>query len=417
MFIGIVSQNPALFDCASAFTPRIEQSSPDTIVLDVSGLDRLHGSPKKIADVIARRASELGIAANIAVAANPDAAIHGARGLPGITVIPRGKEAAVLGRLPVELLQASPDILQTFDCWGIHTFRDLAALPEMGVAERLGPEGIRLQKLARGVGDRPLRPLIADIDFEESIELEHPITLLEPLSFVLARLLNQLCANLESHALALIEMRLCLGLENHTEHVRTLRLPTPMREPRTFLKWVQLDLNAHPPAAPIIKISIAAEPAKPRVTQNGLFVPLSPEPLKLELTMARIAGIVGENNIGSPELLDTHRPDAFRIKRFSGGAAKAASPRERQGSLSYRLFRPLRHAHVHAPGGHPTHISARGVQGKVLSFAGPWRSSGDWWTPDAWARDEWDIALTDGALYRVYRDRQTTRWFVDGTYD
>src|SRR2546429_6987718 len=51
---------------------------------------------------------------------------------------------------------------------------------------------------------------------------------------------------------------------------------------------------------------------------------------------------------------------------------------------------------------HPTYISAPGIQGKVLAFAGPWRTSGGWWTADAWSRDEWDIALSDGALYRIY---------------
>ena len=54
-------------------------------------------------------------------------------------------------------------------------------------------------------------------------------------------------------------------------------------------------------------------PVKPRAAQGGLFVPAAPEPVKLELTLARIRAIVGEGRVGSPELLDTHRPDAFRM--------------------------------------------------------------------------------------------------------
>jgi protein ImuB len=68
----------------------------------------------------------------------------------------------------------------------------------------------------------------------------------------------------------------------------------------------------------------------------------------------------------------------------------------------------------------------------VKAWAGPWRSSGEWWqVPDArlqprfdgsltqvgWDRDEWDVALSDGALYRIYRDRDRDRWFVDGIID
>jgi len=72
---------------------------------------------------------------------------------------------------------------------------------------------------------------------------------------------------------------------------------------------------------------------------------------------------------------------------------------------------------VQAPEGRPFHISARGVEGRVLTLAGPWRISGDWWTAAPWARDEWDVALTDGALYRIYFERPAGRWFVEGSYD
>ena len=66
-----------------------------------------------------------------------------------------------------------------------------------------------------------------------------------------------------------------------------------------------------------MKIFLAAEAARPRVSQGGLFCPISPDPEKVELTVARLAKIVGESNIGSPELLDTHRPEGFRMRRFA----------------------------------------------------------------------------------------------------
>jgi protein ImuB len=62
-------------------------------------------------------------------------------------------------------------------------------------------------------------------------------------------------------------------------------------------------------------------------------------------------------------------------------------------------------------------LSAPGIRGKIVQQAGPWRTSGDWWTTDPWARDEWDIELTNGALYRIYCDTQTGRWFIEGSYD
>jgi protein ImuB len=85
-----------------------------------------------------------------------------------------------------------------------------------------------------------------------------------------------------------------------------------------------------------------------------------------------------------------------------------------------RVFRPPRAALVAVQAGRPGFVTAAGVRGKVLELAGPWRSSGDWWTSDPWSRDEWDIALSDGALYRIFCDRlhcERGAWFVEGSYD
>src|SRR5207248_10739534 len=122
---------------------------------------------------LSRRFAEIGFTGSVAIASNPDAAVHAARGLPGVTIIPCGQEAARLADLPVQLLNPSPEMLETLDCWGIRTFRQLAAPPEIGIAERLGIEGVRLRKLARGAAQRPLRPVEPELVFEQSIELEY----------------------------------------------------------------------------------------------------------------------------------------------------------------------------------------------------------------------------------------------------
>ena len=69
-------------------------------------------------------------------------------------------------------------------------------MPEIALSERLGQEGIRLQQLARGCSSRSLVPVEPPLIFEEAIELEYPLVLLEPLAFLLGRLLEQLCARL-----------------------------------------------------------------------------------------------------------------------------------------------------------------------------------------------------------------------------
>ena len=412
--------NGNLIALASEFSPLVEQTAAGTVTLDASGLERLFGFPQEVAAAMARRASEVGVKANIALASNPDAAICAARGFAGISIVPYGDEAKYLGSLPVSLLAPSDELHETLQRWGIRRLQDLAGLPPLGIAERLGPEGLRLRELARGEADRKLVPLDLPLHFEDEIELEYPVDLLEPLAFLLARLVNGLATRLATRALATDELRLRLKLETRAMHERTLRLPVPTLDTKAFLKLLQLDLESHPPKEPIVHVWMAMNPVKPRAAQSGLFVLAAPEPVKLELTLSRIRAIVGETRVGYPELLDTHRPGAFRLRgqtRLSQGAVFA--PRGQSGPspvcLALRLYRPPRLARVALASGQPSFIAADGIRGKVLEYAGPWRSSGDWWTSDPWSRDEWDIALSDGALYRIYCAPQG--WFVEGAYD
>jgi protein ImuB len=173
-----------------------------------------------------------------------------------------------------------------------------------------------------------------------------------------------------------------------------------------------MDLEAHPPTAPTIALSLSLKPVHPRTVQTGIFLPVTPAPDKLELTLARIRGIVGENNVGIPQLRDTHHPQPFRLVTAQPHIANSQKPMAN--SQSFRYFRPPLPATVSLDGNRPQRLSAPGIQGKVLHSAGPWRTSGDWWTTTAWNRDEWDIALSNGALYRIYRDSQ---WFIEGSYD
>src|SRR5579863_1180672 len=419
----------ALLDCAQSFSPCVEDAACDTALLDLAGMESLLGPLPAIARGLRDRAAALGLEAHVAVASNPDTALLAARGSwvtglcgartpfdklragfarAGATVIPPGKEAERLGSLPLKVLFADHvaetneekdsaqykeathllevPMFEILDRWGIRTLHALAALPEVALSERLGQQGLRLQQLARGATSRTLVPVEAPLIFEEAVELEYPIVLLEPLAFLLNRLLDQLCARLASRALATQELRLTLGLSNltgiddelenvgipsesdgtaesptasqivssrQTKFVRKLSLPLPMLDAKVFLKLLQLDLNAHPPGAPIVKIHLAAEPARPRSAQGGLFLPPSPEPEKLELTLARIAGMVGENKVGALEMLDTHHTEGFRMRRFVAEAPGKSSHEKPPGGAegrstvtALRRFRPPRRASV-----------------------------------------------------------------------
>src|SRR5579864_2675456 len=205
---------PLLVECAAHFSPWVEQTTAgacgDSVVFDIRGLRLIHGAPAEIATAIERR---MGLHANLAIASNPDAALHAARWLKGTTVIPPRREAEMLAPLPLFLLGGSAEFARTLDVWGIRTFGELAALPGLGVAARLGEEGVAVQRLARGEGDRLLRLLKGALEFSEEFELESPVDLLEPLLLLLARLLQSICNRIAAHSLAANQLRLRLKLE------------------------------------------------------------------------------------------------------------------------------------------------------------------------------------------------------------
>src|SRR6185312_6682309 len=92
---------PLALECARGFSPYVEETAADTVIFDARGLEALHGPPDMLAREIERR---IGVPASIAIAGNPDAAMHAAHGSRGVTVIAEGREAEVLAPLPLNLL-------------------------------------------------------------------------------------------------------------------------------------------------------------------------------------------------------------------------------------------------------------------------------------------------------------------------
>jgi protein ImuB len=454
----------ALLDVAWSVSPRVEDTAADTIVLDLDGLAALFGADENIARELAQRASRVGVIPRIGVASNIEVAILAARGFAGITIISAGEEIERLGGLPVHVLSTGTEVLETLERWGVDTLRDLAALPVLQLSERLGQEGVRLHELARGACKRSLVLAEPNLRFEEEMELEDSVEELEPLSFLLGRLLDQLCARLEARALAVRAVHIRFELEPSfekdvqalkddsrkktaaKEYVKVLTLPVSVRDSKMLLKLLRLLLQADPPKAPIQKIVLVADSAPPRVAQSGLFVPCAPDPEKLELTLARLAKLVGDSNIGSPELLDTYRPETFRMSYFFASRERTKNRRRsgifvdaeerqqiRKTMIGFRAIRPSAPVNVELCEERPVCVCFRGMHGDVVVASGPWRGSGDWWQEDAWDQNEWDLAVDFGAahgqrgqsvgswpqcgVYRIYYDTLRRSWFVRGFYD
>ncbi len=421
MFGGLHSPSPlpradALVELAREFTPRVEARTPSPVLLDLHGLGRLWPTPDELGRALVAAASARSLETQVALAFSRTVALVLARSCPGLTIVPAGAEAAALAPLPLEKLALSQERQEILRRWGLRTIGDVARLPARGLAERFGPEGPRLVRLARGEDDGILVRTLPAECFETTLELEWPVEGLEPLAFLLGRVLEPLCESLRARGRKASALALAFGLVDGTTHARALAPATPSVEARTWRTLALLDLEAHPPRDAIIRITLRAEPTPARETQFSLLDPALPSPERLAETMARLHAWTAAGRSGAPQLVDTHRPGAFTIGSFAPGPARSAPIAAAAPRLALRAFRPPRPAHVVLKSGAPAFVAAAGVRGAVGASAGPWRASGDWWDV-AWSRDEWDVALAGEGVFRLFLDRLRGGWYVEGELD
>ena len=486
----------SLVDVARSYSPRVEVLSEQIVLLDLEGLTRLFGDASAIGERLRQSAVEQGHApVRVALAATRTAAILLATARPGVTVVPEGEEAAVLAPLPLRTLTAvaalafrvpspesrapsrgarsssteprilgrrslvrlraerygetstklgersrgeggpNPDALAVLSRWGLRTLGDLAALPAADLSARLGQAGVWWQRLARGEAPGPLVPTAVEELFEASLELEWPIEGLEPLSFILTRLLDPLCQRLERRDRGAAVLHVRLRLVTRALHLRSLQLPAPMRDPKVLRTLLLLDLESHPAPAGIDVVTIAIDPTPGRIVQESLLTRARPAPEQISTLLARLQALMGEGRCGSPALVDSHRPGAFAMTPFRVVDEPRASERDACPAATLRRFRLPIPARVLIEHGRPISVRTdrQSLQGgRVQTSAGPWRTSGEWWKTAAapaateldalrgrvgWNRDEWDVALSDGAIYRVFEDRDSGRWFIDAIVD
>jgi protein ImuB len=417
----------AILECAGTFSPRVEDRSNDhalVCLVYIAGTEKLFGTPLMFAKCLQLRLKELAITASIAVSVNAHAAVCLARGHSSrthVAVIAAGEESAALAPLPLTVLDLCEEHAETFLLWGIHTLGMLADLPENALIARMGQEGKRLRQLARGEMPHLFLPVEPEFDLEERIELDAPVELLDSLLFVVGVMLEQLIVRAAARILALASVTITLALDGGTTHTRTVRPALPSNDRQLWIKLIHLDLEAHPPQAAILSITLTAEPGDMRKVQLGLFSPQLPEPARLDVTLARIRAIVGEGGVGRAVLKDTHQSDGFGMEPFTvpaGPGSDAASTPER---AAMRQLRPLEPLTVVLQEKRPSTFYFREKRYAVEHAYGPWLASGEWWGAGTWQVQRWDLVAhsEDGAsLYcHIAYERKAGCWQMVGLYD
>ena len=302
--------------------------------------------------------------------------------------------------------------------WGIHTLGQLAALDKQQLGARLGPEAVRMWERANGQSNRLLKLVRPPESFEERFEFENEIETAEPLLFILRRFLEQLAVRLRAIYLIAKELTLQITFANEQVYERVFKIPEPTNDVDLLFRMLQTHLENFKSEYPIVAVALSAQPIKPAREQFGLFETTLRNPHQLSETLARLSALLGADQVGTPMLEETHRPDAFRMEPFAWevGAIDLNRPQRTAFlKLALRRFRPAVSASVLVDGDTPAHLRSAEICGKVIEQQGPYLISENWWGEKSWARAEWDVQLESGDLVRVHEAERT--WKVDGIYD
>jgi protein ImuB len=423
----------ALAEVAEKFSPRIEDAEAGVVFVDITGLERhfrgeeggSHERQLALAALAAMRSESL--PGQVGIASSKLAARVAAEQTRSPVIVGDGEEPAFLAPLPLARLSADADAVSTLQKWGITSIGELARLPEGEVATRLGEAGRALHWAARGIDPTPLIPRQPPPLFREGSDLEWPIVSIEPFLFVANAALDRIVRRMENHGYSCRRLELVLRLEPDGFDTRSIELPAPTRDVKTMLALVRLDLEERQPGGAIGGFHLIAWPDRPRRGQLSLFGPPAMSPDRLAATVARIASIVGRERIGSPRTVDGHAPERHATAAYDPPAPPEIrrAPRRSRGILAVRVLRPAVRLEVVGDDREPRSIrsvdrepkSRPAIEGAVRVASGPWTLEESWWCDTPTKREYWDVELTTGGVYRVYRELADGGWFADGMYD
>lgn len=441
------SRDAALFDLGSLFSPWVEVTD-GAALFEIDDLSRLFPTEPRLLAAIEQAARKLALPVHVGVADDRYTALIAARAArPGEAErVAPGGAAAYLARQPIARLPlalASAETRRMLARWGVQQIGELANLPPGGVTLRLGAEGALLAAIARGEASSPLVPRPPLVELAESGDFEWGLYEVEPFLFAVQQSLGQLQRRLALRALAARALVVTLRLDLSTappgtepQTTRRVELAAPTRDLATWQVLLRLQLEASPPAAPIVGFTIVAEPDRVRPRQLGLWEPVGPSPEKLATAIGRIAALVGKDRIGVPLPVESHHPEATAMapaeSLLRAGPVNANGPvnvnvNDRLDAqptphyaalrpLALHLFRPCRAAHVGCDRQQLRFVRAEGITGQVYKQSGPFRVRDAWWdAARAIERAYYDVELSDGGVYRLFEDARG--WHIAGVYE
>lgn len=374
----------ALRRWADRFSPVVEISEPDGLVLDITGVAHLFEGEAALCRALIASLDGLKFTACLGIAQTPLAARAVARfAKPDVStpwhIVPSDEARETLSGLPVEALELDcvPALLQL----GFLTIGEVMARPAQELSRRFGlalPD--RLSRLF-GTRTDPLRPNPMNRPFATRMSLPEPIGLMDDIVAVLRRLIEPLVARMERDGFGARVFRLSLTEPDKTHHSGTVGFSRPCRDTKIILRQFQPELDG-------LSLSFGVETLR----LEALSVqPLHARQIHLghdgvaEDAMSQLVTVLGNrlgfDRITRPAPSHSHRPEKECVR------LEVADQHRNPDWPKPKTHRPLRlicpeHVHVLEAGRPPKRFQWRGHIFHMKTMSGPERIAPEWWSDD-----------------------------------
>jgi protein ImuB len=405
-----------LLDALDAVSPLIDDARPGLAFVD------MHGSPGTPVEWMRRTREAIApfvLDARLGIGSNKTCA-RAAASVGNGTICPAGEERGFLAPLSLELLDIDPKIVQRLRLLGIERIGDLARMPHGPFVRRFGPEAARWHACACGRDPAPLVPRAHSVAIEATMFGEGRADDEAQVIFALRVLLSRICSDLERCGKRAGSLQLDVELEDAATRCFDVLLASPTIRERDMLDVVRAKLDGVRFEAPIVGLRLRAVRLEEGGEKVALFADGDFDPQAIAVAISRLEAMLGE-----PVRRARTRSAHVLEERFAYDpyvAPKREPMNDKRSQLACETLVPqlrllaVTEIDVRVRNGEP---AAVGLDAKppraVVECSGPWRVEIGWFSDAYVVRDEYDVLLDDGELYRIYR--QGTQWYLRGNYD
>jgi len=326
----------------------------------------------------------------------------------------RGDEGDFVAPMPLEVLPIDPHTCERLRMLGVRTLGELAALPHGPFVRRFGPQAARWHELARGIDDVPLIPRPRRVTIERTLFGEGSAASQEALLFALRSLVARIVDDLVVLGQRAAELVLSLQCEDADVHEIRIRVAHPTAREGMLFDLIRAHLEGVRLEAPVEGLRLRVERMESGGTPLSLFSTQDPDAEAVELALARLEAALGEGTVLRAFSVDGYRPEKQTVyERFSASMmTEQKSKCDAKPAMQLRVFEP-RSIDLVVQAGIPRFAGT--PPQAIVDYAGPWRTVEDWWSNTPLMRDDYDIMLDDGTLYRIAHREQG--WYLLGVYD